>query len=166
MNVLEHVYDITSFLGSISKMLAQNGTLFISTVNAASLEATLLRNWWSMCKEHDHVSFPSPDCIARAAQVVDLHPERICCSEFPFEFPVSALVAARDWTRARRGPSRATGDSPLCAISTAGSDATSRARLAHFYSISARFDPTSRLLGLMGRAASVKARQRPGTSRS
>ena len=55
INVLEHVYDITTFLRSITKLLAPDGVLFVSTVNAVSLEATLLRNWWSMFKEHDHV---------------------------------------------------------------------------------------------------------------
>ena len=60
INVLEHIYDITNFLRSITKVLAPNGVLFVSTVNAVSMEATLLRNWWSMCKEHDHVPFPRP----------------------------------------------------------------------------------------------------------
>jgi hypothetical protein len=114
-----------------------------------------------MCKEHDHVSFPSRAGIARAAQVIDLHVERIWCSELQFEFPVSALVAARDWTRARRGPSSAASDSQLRSTAAASDNAASRARLAHFYPVSARFDPTSRLLGVLGRAASVKARLRP-----
>jgi hypothetical protein len=33
-----------------------------------------------------------------------------------------------------------------------------KSRLAHFYSVGARFDPTSRLLAPLGRAGSVKAR--------
>jgi hypothetical protein len=37
---------------------------------------------------------------------------------------------------------------------------TSQARLARFYSMGERFDPTSRLLGALGRAATVKARLR------
>lgn len=45
INVLEHVYDIANFLASLSKMLAKNGTLFISTSNASSLEAAMLRGW-------------------------------------------------------------------------------------------------------------------------
>ncbi len=160
INVLEHIYDIASFLRSIKRVLAPNGTLFVSTVNAASLEATLLRNWWSMCKQHDHVSFPSPDGMARAAEALGLMAERVWSSELPFEFPVSALVATRDWARAHRRSLDATADSRLAGSSVESTDA-SKARLARFYSIGARFDPTSRLLGTFGRAASIKARLRP-----
>ena len=81
INVLEHVYDITSFLGSITKLLSANGVLFVSTVNAASLEAGLLRGWWSMCKEHDHVSFPSPDGISHACQTSNLRAEQVWSSD-------------------------------------------------------------------------------------
>ena len=80
INVFEHIYDIASFLRSVTKVLAPNGVLFVSTVNAVSLEATLLRNWWSMCKEHDHVSFPSPDGLMRAAQAIGLRTERMWSS--------------------------------------------------------------------------------------
>ena len=162
INVLEHVYDIANFLRSITKVLAPNGVLFVSTVNAVSLEAALLRSWWSMCKEHDHVSFPSPDGMARAAQATDLRAERVWSTELPFELPVSALVAARDWARARRGPSIAASDGHLAGSPAERFDTASKARLARFYSISAHFDPTSRLLGALGRAATVKVRLRPG----
>jgi 2-polyprenyl-3-methyl-5-hydroxy-6-metoxy-1,4-benzoquinol methylase len=161
INVLEHVYDITSFLRSVTKVLAPGGVLFVSTVNAVSLEAALLRNWWSMCKEQDHVSFPSLNGLARAAQAANLRTERIWSSELPFELPVSALVAARDWARARRGPSGAESNGRLAGSPAEGFDPAVKARLARFYSISARFDPTSRLLGALGRAATVKVRLRP-----
>ena len=161
INVLEHVYDITTFLRSITKLLAPDGVLFVSTVNAASLEATLLRNWWSMCKEHDHVSFPSPEGMARASRVADLQAEQVWSSELPFELPISALVAARDWTRARRGPPADTSAGHLAESSTDSVNAASKARLARFCSMSAPFDPTSRFLGVLGRAATVKARLRP-----
>jgi SAM-dependent methyltransferase len=160
INVLEHVYDITNFLCSIAEVLAPNGVLFVSTVNAVSLEAVLLRNWWSMCKEHDHVSFPSPEGIVRAARAAHLRPERVWSTELPFEFPVSALVAARDWARARGGPSTATSNGHLAGSPAECVDTTSKARLARYYSIGAHFDPTSRLLGALGRAATVKARLR------
>jgi SAM-dependent methyltransferase len=163
INVLEHVYDISEFLRSIARLLTQNGVLFLATPNAVSLEAAVLRNWWSMCKEHDHVSFPSPEGIAQAAQAIDLRPERIWSSELPFEFPISALVSARDWTRARRAPSSAAASNGQSAeIPPAALDAAAKARLARFYSISGRFDPTSRLLGILGRAGNLKARLRPG----
>jgi SAM-dependent methyltransferase len=160
INVLEHVYDITSFLRSITKMLAPNGVLFVSTVNAASLEAALLGTWWSMCKEHDHVSFPSPDGMARAAQAADLRTDRVWSGELPFELLISMLVSARDWNRARRGPSVAASNGHLAGSPAEGVDAASKARLARLYSIGAHLDPTSRLLGALGRAATVKARLR------
>jgi SAM-dependent methyltransferase len=165
INVLEHVYDIIDFLRATKKLLAPNAVLFVSTVNAASLEAALLRNWWSMCKEHDHVSFPSPDGMARIAQTIGLRSERIWSSELPLEFPISALVAARDWTRSRRSPSSAASDGRLSGNPVGGVDAASKARLARLYSISAPFDPTSRLLAALGRAATVKARLRSGECR-
>jgi hypothetical protein len=113
-----------------------------------------------MCKEHDHVSFPSPDGIARAVRASDLRAERVWSTELPFEFPISALVTARDWAQARRGPSDAESSGLSAEGAVEGTD-VSMARLARFYSISARFDPTSRLLGALGRAATVKARLRP-----
>ena len=161
INVLEHIYDIVGFLRSVTKVLAPNGALFVSTVNAISMEATLLRNWWSMCKEHDHVSFPSPDGLMRAAQAIGLRTERMWSSELPFELPVSALVAARDWARARRGLSGAGSDGHVAGSPAEGFNPASQARLVRFYSISSRFDPTSRLLGALGRAATVKVRLRP-----
>jgi SAM-dependent methyltransferase len=160
INVLEHVYDVNAFLCSIAKRLAPNGVLFVSTVNAASLEAILLRTWWSMCKEHDHVSFPSPDGIARAAKALDLRTERIWSSELPFELPISVLVAVRDWAQARQTLSPSAGDCHLAGSSVQRGNGESKARLARLYSISAPFEPTSRLLGRLGRAASVKARLR------
>jgi 2-polyprenyl-3-methyl-5-hydroxy-6-metoxy-1,4-benzoquinol methylase len=166
INVLEHVYDIANFLRSIAKVLAPNGVVFISTVNAVSLEAALLRNWWSMCKVHDHISFPSASGMARAAQAADLRTERVWSTELPFELPVSTLVAARDWARARRRPSTDASDSRLAGNPAEGVNSASKARLARFYSFSAHFDPTSRLLGALGRAATVKARMRPGGARS
>jgi 2-polyprenyl-3-methyl-5-hydroxy-6-metoxy-1,4-benzoquinol methylase len=160
INVLEHVYDITNFLRSIAEVLAPNGVVFVSTVNAVSLEAVLLRNWWSMCKEHDHVSFPSPDGMARAAKAADLRAERLWSTELPFELPVSALVSARDRVRARRGPTIPVSDDRLVGSSAERVNTASKARLDRFYSVGAYFDPTSRLLGALGRAATVKARLR------
>ena len=159
INVLEHVYDITKFFHSIARLLSPNGMLFLATPNAVSLEAAVLRNWWSMCKEHDHVSFPSPKGLARTAQATGLRVERIWTTELPFEFPVSALVSARDWTRARRTPSSArASEGHVAGRPQASLDAAAKARLARFYAMSSRFDPTSRLLGMLGRAGNLKAR--------
>jgi 2-polyprenyl-3-methyl-5-hydroxy-6-metoxy-1,4-benzoquinol methylase len=167
INVLEHIYDVAKFLRSIAAVLASNGVIFVSTANAVSLEATLLRSWWSMCKEHDHVSFPSPDGMARAAQAADLRTDRVWSTELPFELPISALVAARDWARARRGPSIAVSAGHRAGSPGEHVDTASKARLARLYSVGAHVDPTSRLLGTLGRAATVKARLRLGeTARS
>ena len=135
INVLEHVYDIAGFLRSIAEVLAPHGVLFVSTVNAVSLEAVLLRSWWSMCKVHDHVSFPSPGGMARAAQATGLRAERVWSTELPFELPVSALVAARDWARTRRSPSIAASDGHLAGSPAESFDTASKARLARFYSV-------------------------------
>ncbi len=166
INVIEHVYDVTGFLSAITKVLAPNGVFFMSTANAESLEASLLRTWWAMCKPPDHVSLPSPKGIARAAHAVGLRAERVWSTETPFEFPISTVVAARDWTRARRGRSIAAHDASSAEDSAGSLDAASKARLTRFMSGSARFDPTSRLLGALGRAGSVKARLRPDNSRA
>lgn len=160
INVIEHVYDVAEFLRSITNVLAPSGVIYISTANAASLEATLLGTWWAMCKDSDHVSLPSLAGMARAAKALNLRAERVWSSELPFELPISVLVAARDWNRARRAASVQLYDDRIPAVpGQSGTPAT--ARLAHLYSVGAPFDPTSRLLSALGRGGSVKARLRP-----
>jgi SAM-dependent methyltransferase len=156
LNVIEHVYDITGFLRSIARLLSPSGVALISTSNAASLEATLLRSWWAMCKVPDHVSLPSLVGMARAAGATDLRVERVWSAELPFELPVSMLVAARDWKRARGASAASNGHD--AGSPAAGTGAAPTARLARFYSRSAPFDPTSRLLAALGRAGNVKVR--------
>lgn len=162
INVFEHVYDIADFLCFIRKALAPGGTFFLSTPNGLSLEAAVLGRWWPMCKVHDHVSFPSPVGLRMAAQASDLRVERVWSTELPFEFPVSALAALRDRARARRGGQEANGDhlvqAPAGPSDVGSIDPAARPALARFYSAAGPFDPTSRLLGMLGRAASVKAR--------
>jgi SAM-dependent methyltransferase len=162
INVFEHVYDIADFLRFIRKALAPGGTFFLSTPNGLSLEATILRNWWAMCKVHDHVSFPSPAGVRMAARASGLRVERVWSTEIPFEFPVSALTAVRDRVRARHGAEKANGDyrvrAPAEPADGGSVNPAARPALARFYSAAGPFDPTSRLLGMLGRAASVKAR--------
>ena len=158
INVLEHVYDIAGFLAVTSKLLSKTGVIFISTVNGVSLEAAVLGSWWAMCKQHDHVSFPSPEGLSRVALAADLRPERIWSGELPFEFPISVLVAARDWAQARHHPGADLGHDHSVEELPDAADLSRKARLARFYSASGRFDPTARLLGALGRAATVKAR--------
>jgi SAM-dependent methyltransferase len=155
INVFEHIYDIAAFLRAVRKALVPGGTLFISTPNAVSLEAAVLGTWWSMCKVHDHVSFPSSAGLAVAARENGLQVGRIWSAGLPFEFPVSALIAARDRVRARRG----TGLPPAGQAPDAGSaNLSATAALSRFYSVAAPFDPASRVIGALGRAGSIKAR--------
>ena len=166
INMFEHVYDITGFIRSVSKLLAPGGTFFISTPNATSLEATLLKTWWTMCKVHDHVSFPSSGGLRTAAQASGLRVQRIWSTGLPFELPVSALTAARDRYRLHRGPdgsvsSEADRSSPHARNVTAqvvATDTKAKSALARFYATAAPFDPVYRLLGAWGRAGSLKAR--------
>jgi 2-polyprenyl-3-methyl-5-hydroxy-6-metoxy-1,4-benzoquinol methylase len=163
INVIEHVYNITDLFRSAAGLLAPGGVFFISTPNGASLEAALLRNWWSMCKEHDHVSFPTHTGMTRASGMAGLRAERVWSAELPFEFPISVLVAARDWARARKAPPSTQVDDRVAAVPVADGHKRATARLAQFYSLSGPFDPTSRLLAALGCAGTIKARLRPGS---
>jgi SAM-dependent methyltransferase len=163
INVFEHIYDIAEFLCAARKVLAPGGTLYLSTSNARSLEAALLRTWWPMCKVHDHVLFPSPAGLAIAARRSGLRVERIWSTSLPFEFPVSALAAARDRALARRVPAKPAGDvrvasRPVCTSGNENSRPAVKTKLARFYAAAGPFDPASRVLGALGRAGSVKAR--------
>jgi 2-polyprenyl-3-methyl-5-hydroxy-6-metoxy-1,4-benzoquinol methylase len=159
INTFEHVYDIRDFLSATRRLLAPGGTFLVSTVNGASLEAAVLRKWWSMCKVHDHVSFPSPRGMALAARAADYRIERIWSAELPFEFPVSVLTSVRDRLRERQRVGCASDDSHAPAPGPAAGtvNPAMKARLARFYA-AVPFDPASRLLGALGRAATVKAR--------
>lgn len=161
INVLEHVYDIVGFLRSITRVITPGGVLFVSTSNAVSLEATLLGSAWAMCKTHDHVSFPSPAGMVYAARSINLQVERVWSTEVPFELPVSVLVAARDWKRARYCSPAVVTDGHSGKVSAEKADMAAKRRLARFYSVGKFIDPTSRLLGKLGCAANVKARLRP-----
>lgn len=163
INVFEHIYDIAAFLGAVRKRIAPGGAFFLSTPNALSLEATMLGTWWPMCKVHDHVSFPSPDGMATAARASGLRAERIWSTGLPFEFPISALTAARDRSRVWRGIDQATQHDQAQAgvVSTSGNEHINpgvKAALARFYRAAAPFDPAYRAIGAIGRAGSLKAR--------
>jgi SAM-dependent methyltransferase len=172
INVFEHIYDVPAFLSAVRRVLVPGGTCYLSTPNALSLEAALLRTWWSMCKVHDHVSFPSAAGLATAALESGLRVRRVWSTGFPLEFPVSALTAARDRARALRGTSRqAAGSHTAAAPYGAGAGAAAaggnvravgltggKAALANFYSTAALCDPGYRVLGALGRAGSLKAR--------
>jgi 2-polyprenyl-3-methyl-5-hydroxy-6-metoxy-1,4-benzoquinol methylase len=160
INVLAHIYDIVAFLGAIRRMLAPGGTCYLSTANALSLEATVLGPWWSVCKVHDHVSFPSAAGLATAALESGLRVGQIWSTGLPFEFPVSALVAARDRARTVRvsGAHAAAAGAVTLAPPARGRQLRRTTTLTNFYSAAALFDPGYRVLGALGRAGSLKAR--------
>jgi 2-polyprenyl-3-methyl-5-hydroxy-6-metoxy-1,4-benzoquinol methylase len=161
INVFEHIYDVAGFLRAAGNVLAPGGTLFISTPNALSLEAAVLKSWWAMCKVHDHVSFPSSAGLAMAAQASGLRVERIWSTELPLEFPVSLVTAARDRYLMRRGIGAVTepGEAGAAGADAGGTvNPAAKAALARFYSAAAPLDPLHRLLGALGRAGSLKAR--------
>jgi 2-polyprenyl-3-methyl-5-hydroxy-6-metoxy-1,4-benzoquinol methylase len=164
INVFEHIYDIAAFLCAVRKVLAPGGTFFLSTPNALSLEATVLRCWWAMCKVHDHVSFPSSSGLAMAAQASGLRIDRVWSTGLPFEFPISVLIAARDLSRTRRGIGQTTEQGQArqaatgSALESESVNSVAKTALARFYSAAAPFDPVYRLRGALGRAGSLKAR--------
>jgi SAM-dependent methyltransferase len=162
INVFEHIYDIDGFLRGVHDLLAPGGTFFVSTPNATSLEASVLKTWWSMCKVHDHVSFPSPTGMAIAARASGLRVDRIWSSGLPFELPVSALTSARDRLVARRRPEgvadRPAGHDPAALARSGTFGNAAKTRIARFYSAAAPFDPTGPILSALGRAGTVKAR--------
>jgi SAM-dependent methyltransferase len=162
VNVFEHIYDIPAFLRAVGKVLAPGGTFFLMTPNARSFEVTLLGTWWPMCKVHDHVSFPSPEGLSAVAAASGLRVERVWSSGLPFELPVSMLTAARDRVRAGRGAERVDVDhgahGPAAAASGGSLGPAARTALVRFYAAAGPFDPTSRLLSRIGRAACVRAR--------
>ena len=159
INAFEHVYDIRGFLSALRRLLTPGGIFLVSTVNGASLEAAVLRNWWSMCKVRDHVSFPSPRGMALAARAAGFRVERIWSAELPFEFAVSTLISARDRLRERHGGANVTNDDHVLPPGPAAGTVNTavKARLARLYA-AVPLDPASRLLGTLGRAATVKAR--------
>jgi SAM-dependent methyltransferase len=164
INVFEHVYDIAAFLGAVRKVLAHGGMCYLSAPNARSLEASMLGTWWSMCKVHDHVSFPSPAGLAIAARESGLRVGRIWSAGLPFELPVSALTAARDRGLARGGAIKRDGQdalaAPVCTSGNQNSRLGTKTALARFYAVAGPFDLACRVFGALGRAGTVKAQLR------
>ena len=160
VNVLEHVYDISSFLVSIRRHLVPGGIFFFSTPNAEALVCSLARTMWSMFKEPDHVSFPSRAGVGVAASEAGLIVERVWSSEMAFETPVGLGVAARDLWRERHlaavgglSTTDPAGHPGATATGGGGSRALARLNTARW----ARYEPSSVVCGRLGRAGTVKA---------
>ena len=152
---LGRVYDVTGFLTVIRRLLAPGGTCYLSAPNARSLEASVLGAWWPACKGGDQVSVPSAPGLAAAAREAGLRVRRIWSTGLPFELPVSALVAVRDRVRAGRGSGgRVPGLPPAGPLIV---HAGGNAAQANFYDVASLVDPSYRMLGRIGRAASLHA---------
>lgn len=159
INVLEHVYDIASFLKSIRRHLVPGGNFFFSTPNAEALVCSMAKTQWSMFKEPDHVSFPSRAGACAAALEAGVVVERVWSDEMAFETPVGLGVAARDLWRERysaaqraytSGPAN---DGGATITSGGGSRALAKLNGARW----ARYEPSSLVCARLGRAGTVKA---------
>lgn len=163
VNVFQHVYDIGATLRTVRQLLAPGGTSYLSMPNANSVEAAVLRTWWSMCKVNDHVSFPSKAGLATAALESGLRVGRIWSTELPLEFPLSALTGARDRILVRHpvggrpAASAAARARENGGTNPAGVGGGRKAALNNLYSVASLFDPGYRVLGAIGRAGSLQA---------
>jgi SAM-dependent methyltransferase len=63
-DVIEHVTDITGFIGEVSRITAPGGTFAVSTANTDSLSRRLLGKRWPQFKP-EHCSYFSPATIRR-----------------------------------------------------------------------------------------------------
>lgn len=163
INVLEHVYDITSFLSAIRRHLVPGGVFYFSAPNAEALVSSAARTMWSMFKEPDHVSFPSRAGVRAAASRLRFIVERVWSEEMAFETPVGLAVAARDLL-SERGIERAPTASAVKhaaepetrPIGGQGSRALARLDATPW----ARYEPFSVACALLGRAGTVRAKLR------
>jgi SAM-dependent methyltransferase len=150
--ILGRVYNVQDFLDAIGLLLAPGGTCYLSAPNARSLEASVLGTWWPACKDPDQVSFPSAAGLATAIRESQLRARRIWSTGLPLEFPVSALAAARDRSRGRRGRGPDHGPGQPLLMHAGG-----KAALANFYDVASLVDLSYRVLGPIGWAASLNA---------
>lgn len=160
VNVLEHVYDINSFLMSIRRHLVPGGVFFFSTPNAEALVCSLARTMWSMFKEPDHVSFPSRGGVRAAAPAAGLVVERLWSGEMAFETPVGLGVALRDlWHERHMAPAPTAPRAELTmgsrGASTGGGGSRALAKLNN--ARWAGWEPSTLVCGRVGRAGTVKA---------
>jgi 2-polyprenyl-3-methyl-5-hydroxy-6-metoxy-1,4-benzoquinol methylase len=66
--VVEHVTDPVGFLKQHRKVLADNGSLYVLTPNASSLNYWLLRSWWrELLSIGEHIYLFTPESLARCA---------------------------------------------------------------------------------------------------
>lgn len=112
-NTIEHVFDVARLFESIRSRLGPNGVVFVTTCNAECVIVPVVRTYWSMFKQPDHVSLPSGDGFRRLGDRTKLPCRRTWTGELPLETPIGMAVAVRDWVRERRGAEQ--GNSPRSA---------------------------------------------------
>ncbi|SBW22321.1 type 12 methyltransferase [Candidatus Protofrankia californiensis] len=158
INVLEHVHDVRGFLRDLSSRLAPGGGIFISTPNAACVVSQVARAWWSMCKEVDHVAFPTAAGMSAAAASAGLIVNRVWSSELPLETPIGFAVAARDYLRSTRlGKHPSVPEERTTQTIVSARQTLSRRTIHWIYRTGGKREPSARLVGRLGRAASIKA---------
>ena len=150
------VYDVSHLLVMLRRLLTPGGTCYLSAPNARSLEATLLGPWWGTCNDKHQVSIPSAAGLATATRQTGLRVRRIWSTGLPLEFPVSALIVARDRVQARRGPTGG-GDSGRGPTEPVLVHAGGKAAWSNFLDLASLVDPSHRVLGSIGRAGSLNA---------
>jgi SAM-dependent methyltransferase len=157
INVLEHMYDPASFLRLLTNCLRGGGGVFISTVNGASLTASVARARGPMFKPEDHVSFPSPHGMRVMAGRAGLLVDRVWTHELPLETPLALAIALRDWLRERRDASVPEGSrGPTPTASGPGGKVPLARRVAGSIHGFGRFDPLAPVIAAIDRASSVK----------
>ena len=66
--VIEHVMNPRQFLAQVGAVLNQNGSLFILTPNARSLNYRILRSWWrELLSVGEHIYLFTPESLTRCA---------------------------------------------------------------------------------------------------
>jgi 2-polyprenyl-3-methyl-5-hydroxy-6-metoxy-1,4-benzoquinol methylase len=161
-NTIEHVYDVHSLVTELSARLEPNGVILISTANAGCIVVPFVGPYWSMFKQIDHVSLPSPQGLRKLGAQLGLKVERVWTSELPMETPIGLIVAARDFLRETRlgrinGPRTARSDGTRASASSSGPVPLRRRLLRRLMRAAEGYDPTRHVTARLGLAASVKA---------
>jgi hypothetical protein len=96
MDVIEHIYDVPSFLGQVVKRLRADGMLVMLTGNINSFLARMAKNNWWYVRYPEHVRFPSLRWLRRhpgfrLTRVVRVHASEGYVHPLTFSDAISAL---------------------------------------------------------------------------
>lgn len=64
-DLIEHLYDITSFINNALKLMTDNGVLILLTGDITSISANLAKSDWWYLKAPEHIAFPSINFISK-----------------------------------------------------------------------------------------------------